>query len=120
MSIRSNVDRGEFDQRITIQAPVEERTSSGNMESTWSTVVECWARMDATTAKERVVAGQQYQVNAYTCWIRADIVSRFQIKARMRVLWRGEPYDIQDIPDNTLRGRKTALFLIGGLSAEGQ
>ncbi len=119
MSIRSNVDARGLDQRITIQSQARERNSAGTLITTWSTVVECWARMDATLAKERMAAAELNQVNAYTCWIRADIVQRFSITAAMRVIWRGAPFDIQDIPDNTLRGRLTALFLQGGLSKDG-
>jgi SPP1 family predicted phage head-tail adaptor len=122
LSIRSNIDARSLDQRITIQAQVHERSSTGTLITSWSTVIECWARMDATMAKERMermAAAEVNQVNAYTCWVRADIVQRFAITTAMRVMWRGFPFDIQDIPDNTLRGRLTALFLQGGLSKDG-
>lgn len=120
MSIRSNVDARRLDQRVTIQRYATERSSSGAMVGTWTDVIECWAAVDATMAKERFAADAERQVNAYTCWVRADIVKRFALDTKMRVMWRGVPYDIQDIPDNTLRGRLTALFLQGGVSETGQ
>lgn len=121
MSIRSNVDAREFDQRIAIQSKTQTQDqATGYVTSTWATVVECWARVDAVKAAERFAAAEKHQVNAYTAWVRADIVSRFSVDTTMRVLWRDRYYDIVDIPDNTKLGRKTALFLQGGLSEEGE
>lgn len=120
MSIRSNVDARALDQRITIQSPTRTRTASGTIQTSWSTVVTAWACVNAMKANERFAAAEKHQVNAYTCWVRADVVSRFQVTTGMRVMWRNIPYDIVDIPDNTDRGRLTALFLQGGLSDAGE
>lgn len=116
MSIRSDVDARRLDERVTFQRKESERQTSGSMLESWVDVGQAWAAMDATMAKERFAAAELHQVNAYACWIRAEIVSRYALDTTMRVLWRGVPYDIQDIPDNTQRGNLTALFLQGGLS----
>lgn len=117
MSIRSNIDSRRFDQRITIQRKLElQDPNSGYVTHTWSTVATVWAAVDALKANERLEAAKLNQVNSYTAWIRADVMSRYSLDTNMRVVWRGEPYDIKDIPDNQLRGGLVALFLIGGLS----
>lgn len=117
MSIRSNVDARRLDQRITFQSKAElQDPNSGYVTVSWVDTVTAWAALDALKASERIEAAKVNQVNAYTAWVRSDIISRYSINTNMRVVWKGQPYDIQDIPDNQLRGRLTAVFLIGGLS----
>lgn len=114
--MRSNVDAREFDQRIRFEAQANERSSSGAVIPSWSEVVTCWGRVDAVMARERMAAAELHQVDAYTIWVRADVISRNAIDTSMRAVWRGKPYDIVSISDNTDRGRKTAVFVQGGLS----
>lgn len=117
MSIRSDVDARRLNQRITFQRKSEiQDPNTGYVTVKWQTVATVWSAVDALKANERMAAAQINQVNAYTAWVRADIIKRFSIDTNMRVVWRGEPYDIKDIPDNQLVGRLAAVFLIGGLS----
>lgn len=118
--MRASVDARSLDQRVTFRAKVTERTSSGSMETSWSEVGTVWARMDATPARERIEAGQMHQVDAYTCWVRAEVVSRFGLNATMRAEWRGVIYEVKEVPDNGSRGGLCGIVLQGGLSAEGE
>lgn len=117
--MRSNVDARRLDQRVRFDAPAHERSTSGAILTSWSHVVTCAAAVDATPARERIAAGQQHQVDAVTCWVRADIVSRFGIVAQMRATWRGKVFEVKEVPNNGPRGRLVGIALQAGLSAEG-
>lgn len=114
MSIRSNVDRGEFDQRVRIERNTPSYDASNYATDNWALVIACWARVDAAKVsgrdQEPESAGAIQSIGAYVVWVRADIVSRFSLTVRDRVVWRGKLLNILDIPDQQLRGRKTALI----------
>lgn len=115
--IRSNVDRTALDQRVVFQSQqqVQDETT-GNVVVDWVNVITCWAKVDALPARERIAAGQLLPVNTYTFWVRADIVKRFDVNATMRIMWRGRPYNVTDVLDQTQRARLTALTATGGLN----
>lgn len=123
MTIRSNVDAREFDRRGEFQRQSRSQNgATGEITVTWIRVgVPIWCRLDSMPAKERFAAEKVNQVRAYTLWVRADVVKRFALDASMRFVTRGmPPFNIVDIPDNGLRGRKTAVFLEAGLSHDGR
>lgn len=116
--IRSNVDRTALDQRVTFQRQDQQQDgATGNVTVAWVDVITCWSKVDAVPARERIAAGQLLPVNTYTFWVRADIVSRFSVDATMRIMWRGRPYNVTDVMDQTQRARLTAITATGGLSA---
>lgn len=117
--MRSTYDSRKLDQRVTFQTGTPSRSTSGAIVTAYSTVVTVWAAMKPMPARERIAAGEKHQVDAYTCWIQADLVSRFSLTAKMRVLWRSVPFDIIEIKDATKRGGLTEISLQGGLSATG-
>lgn len=114
MSIRSNVDRGEFDQRVRIERNTPTYDANNYPTDSWAPVKTCWARVDAAKVsnsnREPEHAGAIQSIGDYVVWVRADIVSRFSVTVKDRVIWRGKVLNIQDIPDQQLRGRKTALL----------
>lgn len=117
--MRRQIDSRKLDQRITFQSGTQSRSTSGSITTAYSTVVSAWASIEPMRATERIAAGEKHQVNAYTCWIQADLVSRFSLTSKMRVMWRNEPYDILEIKDATKRDGFTEITLQGGLSATG-
>ena len=124
MSIRSNVDPRKLDQRIVVQSRELTQGSNGNVTVSWSTVVECWAAVDAQTAKDSMEEPRDAMArrtgSQFTIWIRADVKARFLIVPDMRVMWRDVAYNIVDVPDQQLRGRMTALLVEGGVAEDGQ
>jgi SPP1 family predicted phage head-tail adaptor len=122
MSIRSNVDGRRLDQRVTFQAKVEVQDDEGGLVDSWVDVVtNCPAAVDATPlaiarAEPNLVNGIR-SLSEYTIWIRADVKERFGITVVHRAIWRGQPYNIADIPDQQLRGRLVALIVSTGRNA---
>lgn len=119
MSIRSNVDGRRLDQRITLQRNVGTQDETGDVVANWiNLVLNCHAAVDATkaSAAEPYVTNGIRSVSDYTVWVRADIKERFGLTVLDRILWRGQPYNIADIPDQQLRGRLVAMFVRRGLN----
>lgn len=118
MSIRSNVDAREFDQRITFERKVEAADGQGGVNISWTALTTCWARVDGEKAGgERYVDNGIRTVSDYTFWVRADVVTRYGITQVDRLRWQGEIYNIADIPNQQLRGRKIAVIARTGLNA---
>lgn len=117
MSIRSNVDRGEFDQRIRLERNTITYDASNYPTPNWGLLIACWARVDATKVNGRSepeTAGAIQSVGDYRIWVRSDIMKRFSLTVADRVVWRGQYFDIKDIPDQQWRGRKIALICQAG------
>lgn len=111
MSIRSNVDARRLDQRVTIQRVAEVQDSSGDITPTWSELVECWACIDAEKATGEPYRSDSIQsVGQFVVWVRADIVQRFNVQVRDRIVWGSRVLDVKDVRDQQLRGRLTALM----------
>ena len=118
MSIRSNVNARNLDQRIRIEQRIETQDALGDPIASWVERVTCFARVDATMVKnaEPVYADEKRQSTDTTFWIRADVVDRFGVVLTDRVVWKNRPYDIRDMPDQQLRGRLAALIATAGIN----
>ncbi len=118
MSIRSNVDARRLDQRISIQRRIESKDSLGAPASTWEERICCPAAVDASLARdaEQNAADAKRPTSSVTFWIRADIVERFGVVLTDRVVWKDRNYDIRDMPDQQLRGRRATLIATTGLN----
>lgn len=117
MSIRSNVDRGRLDQRVTFwRKTLEQDEITGADEESWSGLVTCWASVDGVPAREARAADALQSIQDYTVWIRADILTRYSITQTDRITWRGKTLDIQGIPDQQLRGRLIAIIARAGVN----
>jgi SPP1 family predicted phage head-tail adaptor len=112
---RLSIDHGKLDQRITLQQRVVNRLPSGEEKYTFANVAtnpEVWAEANPVRGREFIAAAQ----------VQADkpmafrILWRDDIDSTMRVLWRGEPYDIAAEPMDT-RGAREELWLhcVGGV-----
>lgn len=110
MSIRSNVDARGFDQRIELQRRTAVDDPQGGSVITWVKITDCWAKVDGAPASEAAKSDTTLSLSAYTFWVRADIVKRFNLVMTDRILWGGLPYNIADMPNQQLRGRLAALI----------
>lgn len=122
MSIRSNVDRTALNERIRIERRVvAQNPSTGFPSTTWSLVLTCWAKVDGVKASDRrqepYVAGAEQQSSNDTFWVRSDIPIRAGLtETGFRIVWKGDNYDILDIPSQQLRGRLTPIIARAGLN----
>lgn len=109
------LNAGELDQRITVQARAND-TPDGHGQATaaWVNVLtDIAAKVDTRPGQDLVAAAQEQATLPVTFRIRY----RTTINDRMRVLWRGQVYELLGQPIN-VRGANVALDLpcIAGLS----
>lgn len=122
MSIRSNVDAREFDQRVAFERRVSTPTDTGGETVTWirlgsSPTATYWAKVDGAKASgEPYIADGIRSPADYTFWIRADVFERLGLVLTDRIVWKNGNYDISDMPDQQLRGRKISLIARRGLN----
>lgn len=121
MSIRANVDANALNERITIQRLTEtQNATTGDLTSSWATLVTCWARVDGEKATDRfqepLEADQIQSVRLFTIWIRANITQRYALRERDRISWRGRVLDVVEVRDQQLRGELTVLMCREGLT----
>lgn len=106
---------GQLDQRITLQARVKSRDALGTDDYTFANLPSrpvAWARARPLRGKELFAAGE----------MRGQITTEFTIRYRsdldekMRVVWRGKPYDIASPPIDVEGAREwTQLLCITGV-----
>lgn len=118
MSIRATTDSREFDQRVRFERKTRIDNPDGSVTDLWNPLKECWARVDGAKASspEPNVDGGIHTPRDYTIWIRSDVFETFKITPLDRVLWKQQVFDIRDIPDQQLRGRKIAVIVRAGLN----
>lgn len=115
--IRSERSGRSLDQRVRFERLSEAgQNDTGSPIVEWRPLVECPAAVDGTKASERYVAEGTRSIGDYTVWIRADILDRFKLTPRDRIVWKGRILNIIDIPDQQLRGRFIAVFANSGLN----
>lgn len=114
MSVRSSVDAAALNERITFQRRVITQDSQGRKQESFQTLATVWARVDgarvAESRREPAKDGLVRSIGDYQIWIRSDIQMRLSISRADRIVWRGRILDIQDIPDQQLRGNLTGLL----------
>lgn len=104
---------GQLDQRITIEQETVVRNAIGEQVGTaWSTVATVWARYLPARVDERLAGAQ----------LQAEFEGKFRIRARtgidpeMRVVWKGEPYELAGPPMQVDgRGGMIDLFVRKGV-----
>jgi SPP1 family predicted phage head-tail adaptor len=106
---------GELDQRIIFQQLSGGLDGLGQQGETWAdiaTVPTVWAKARPSRSAERFAAGQLQSIAdvVFTVRYRADILPS------MRILWRGEPYEIVGEPVD-VGGMKNRLEIscLGGI-----
>lgn len=118
MSIRATTDSREFDQRVRFERKVRIEPGDGSVTEEWVPLKDCWARVDGAKASspEPMVDGGIQTPRDYTIWIRSEVFTRHKLTPLDRVIWKQQVFDIKDIPDQQLRGRKIAVIVRAGLN----
>ena len=91
----ARIRAGNLDRRITIQVASDMKDSFGQQVKTWTDFKTVWAALETQTGSEAFVAEQRRS--------RASVIFRIRFVAavlpQMRVLHRGEVYDIDDVSE---------------------
>lgn len=97
---------GHLDRRIRIETPTSSRGNSGQEVLTWSNFAECWASIETPNTKsdEGVIADQEVSTTFTVFLIRY----RDGLTQKMRIVYNGKYYDIQNIME---QGRREFLRL---------
>jgi len=112
VSIRSNIDAAEFDQKIYVQRKSVSQ-DIGRVSEIFTTIAQVWARVDArkvdNSRREQDLAGKLVGVSDFVIWVRADVYTRLSISLTDRILWRDRVLDIVDIMNQQLSAGKIAM-----------
>lgn len=95
-SISGRIAAGDLSERITLQTRAAGQDSLGAPVGEWADTFAVWAHAEPIRGREYFASGQmQAAVDVrFTIRYRADVVET------MRVVWRGEPYEIASPPIN--------------------
>lgn len=89
----ATVPAGRLDQRITLQLRAPGVGTLGQAQNSWTPVADVWAAAEPLRGREYFAAGQtQSEVT-----VRFTIRWRANVTAAMRVVWRGQAYDIASV-----------------------
>nr|WP_145544778.1 phage head closure protein [Variovorax boronicumulans] len=98
---------GRYRDRIALQAREEGKGAHGRPNGAWRTVDTCWAAQLSARSLERFAAGQQQELIDMGLAIRY----RTDISPDMRILWRGEPFDLVGRPTDADGNRRELVLL---------
>lgn len=99
------IDPGKLRERVTIQKPVERRSSIGETTLTWEDFTERWASVESLSAREFLLQGQQ----------RTEITHRVRLRrvegftSVMRIVWRDRTFEIISLIDQNNRSEHEVL-----------
>lgn len=97
MKIAGRLTAGNLRERITLQTRAAGQDELGRPAGAWADSVTVWAKAEPLTGREFFAAGQLQSVAS----VRFVIRHRAGVTDSMRVVWRGEPYEITAPPIDT-------------------
>lgn len=98
------IDIGKLSDRVTIKAPTEARSRSGETTLNWdSTVATVWASVDGLSSRDIVQAQQANVIATHRIRIR----KRSDVLHTHRVLWKSRTMEIASV---TERGEMTEIL----------
>ncbi len=98
---------GSLDRRIEIQEPTESRTDTGSVDTAWTAVARCYAKVAyPLTGNKEAVEGDQ---PVATTRVQFSIRYRDGLNEKMRILYSSDYYNI--IPPIAEIGRKDYLVI---------
>lgn len=109
-----NRSAGELDKRIRIERRSQDgdaRDSHGQPVDPWVLVVECWAKVEPIRGREFFSAER----------VQSEVTTRFTIRNRagilptMRVVWRGNAFEVTDVIEPRAALDTLELMCIDGL-----
>lgn len=101
------MNAGEFDQRVTLQAPSSSVDGLGHRTETWAPVATVWAKAQPLRGREFFAAGQVQSEAAVRFFIRY----RAGLTGAMRVVWRGVAHALVAEPIDA-NGKRETLELM--------
>lgn len=93
---------GKLDRRLTIRAPIETQTDSGEIVTTWSDLATVWAQQVNLNGYERYSGHQVVGRALMTYKLRYSSTSK-QITTKYRVAVDGREYDVTDVREPKTR-----------------
>lgn len=102
---------GELTERVTLQQKGAQTLDAlGTNTAAWSDVATMWAKAEPIRGKEYFAAAQMQA----TTDVRFTIRYRSGVLSTMRVLWRGDYHDIQDVINPNGRRESLELMTVKG------
>lgn len=99
-----SIDIGRFSERVTIKAPTEVRSRSGETTLNWdTTVATVWASVDGLASRDIMQAQQANVIATHRIRIR----KRSDVAHTHRVLWNSRTMEIASVTD---RGETTEIL----------
>lgn len=90
------IDIGKMRERVTIKAPTEVRSRSGETTLNWdTTVATVWASVEGLSSRDIIQAQQANVVASH----RVRIRHRTDVTHEHRVVWRGVTMEIASVTD---------------------
>lgn len=99
--------RNARNERITIQQQSSERDELNQVIGTWSDIATLWAYREALRGTEFIGDGSVQATHP----VRWQVAPNFAITPAMRLLWRGQRFDIQNVVP---AGNNTELVTVQG------
>lgn len=102
---------GDLKDRITLQTRAPGTTSFGDPANAWVDAFSVWAKPEPLQGRE-FFAGDQM---AASVDVRFKVRYRSDITSRMRLVWRGQPYDIASVINTEGRDIELQLMCTSGI-----
>lgn len=103
------MDRGKFDQLITIERGTATTDDHGGETHTWAVYAQAWAQVRRGTGQERREASQESasQSATFVCDWNPTLE---EVRVTDRISYRGDVWDVTDVaPDGTKQIEFTAV-----------
>lgn len=111
-----SIGAGDLRHRVLIQQQVTTRDDDGVSHTTWADVATVWAAVEPLSAREFIQSGQtQVAVTA-----RITIRYRAGLQASMRILHRGQVYNIAGLLPDKVSGLEYITIPVSAGVNEGQ
>jgi len=85
---------GQLRHRVTVQYPIENQDSVGQLIPTWATLFTAWAAVEPLSAREYIAAQQTNSDISVRIRIRARPPAETRASAKMRVLFGARIFEI--------------------------
>ena len=104
------INAGRLDQRITLQRRSTGADSLGQESTSWADYASTWASCSTKRGREYFAAGavQAEAAAVFRIRYRADVINLGS--GALRVVYRGQPYDITEPPQD-VDGQRVAIDL---------
>jgi SPP1 family predicted phage head-tail adaptor len=106
------VAAGRLEQRVTLQQRVAGVNALGQASNSWASMLDVWAAVEPLRGREFFAAGQtQSEVTT-----RITIRWRQGVTSAMRVVWRGQPFDIIAVVEPEGQRQTLELMCVQGVA----